>query len=127
MRSTKLQIDEDQARQSLNTPQVRVLEFDISQGHLSTIIGRSDLDIAISCHLASEPPQVCHWADDVLEIRFNDRVLPMDRRVLKDGSIAHKVATVKDFCNVTKNKLEIFLSPISRSSQTDLSLSVSFI
>ncbi|VDL19213.1 unnamed protein product [Hymenolepis diminuta] len=123
VRSTKLQIDEDQARQSLNTPQVRVLEFDISQGHLSTIIGRSDLDIAISCHLASEPPQVCHWADDVLEIRFNDRVLPMDRRVLKDGSIAHRVATVKDFCNVTKNKLEIFLSPIGRSSQTDLSLS----
>ncbi|VDO00491.1 unnamed protein product [Rodentolepis nana] len=123
VQSTRLQIDKEQARKFPNDPQVRVLEFDISKGHLQTILGRSDLEIAVSCHLASEPPQICQWADEILEIRLNDRVLPINRRVLTDGAIAHKVSLFKDLCNINGNKLEVILSPTSRSSQTNLSLS----
>ncbi|KAK4474943.1 hypothetical protein MN116_002048 [Schistosoma mekongi] len=86
---------------------VRRFEFDLTANHLSTIVGRSDLDIVVCSHLLSEPLQVCHWPPDAVQIRFNDYLLRLDRSSVNGGQPAHKVACVKQLCRPGRNQLEI--------------------
>ncbi|CAH8676146.1 unnamed protein product [Schistosoma haematobium] len=86
---------------------VRRFEFDLTANHLSTIVGRSDLDIVVCSHLLSEPLQVCHWPPDAVQIRFNDYLLRLDRSSVNGGQPAHKVACVKQLCQPGRNQLEI--------------------
>ncbi|CAH8586453.1 unnamed protein product [Schistosoma turkestanicum] len=86
---------------------IRRFEFDLTANHLSTIVGRSDLDIVVCSHLLSEPLQVCHWPPDAVQIRFNDYLLRLDRSSVNGGQPAHKVACVKQLCRPGRNQLEI--------------------
>ncbi len=106
-----LQLDEDLARQSPNELQMRCCEFELLRNHLATIVDRSDLDIVVCSHLASEPLQMCHWPDEAVSIRFNGTNLPLDRTITKEGQPAHKVCGVKSLCRTGRNCVEIILSP----------------
>ncbi|CAH8586472.1 unnamed protein product [Schistosoma turkestanicum] len=70
---------------------IRRFEFDLTANHLSTIVGRSDLDIVVCSHLLSEPLQL----------------LRLDRSSVNGGQPAHKVACVKQLCRPGRNQLEI--------------------
>uniref|UniRef100_A0A5K3EXF0 SP-RING-type domain-containing protein n=2 Tax=Mesocestoides corti TaxID=53468 RepID=A0A5K3EXF0_MESCO len=111
-----LHLDEEQARQSPGSLQIRSCDFELSKNHLSTIVERPDLDIVVCSHLANEPLQMCHWPDEAVNIRFNGTALPLDRSSAADGQPAHKVCGVKSLCRPGRNTLEIILSPACNSA-----------
>lgn len=124
--SMELHLDEEQVLQSPEAVHARVIDFDISQNHLDTILDRLDLDIVVGCHLKNEPLQCTQWPAEALQIRFNGMVFHLDRYTAPDGALAHRVCRVKGLCRPTRNRLEVFLtSARSTAHYADCALSVS--